>query len=374
MRMNNPFKSNRAGHAPDYVFLWTLGILIVFGILMLSSASSDLGKIKFNDTFYYLKHQIYYGLFPGIVGFLIASFVHYKKWQTYALYLLIGSVIALLLVFTPLGIHSGGATRWISLGPISLQPAELLKLTFILYMAAWLGGKRTKRQTSFKEGYLPFLAISGFIAALIFLQPATTTVVVIMLASLIVYFMSGARFRYIALTVVLGFLALAMLVMTTPYRAERVKNYFNPEKADILGKGYHLDQAQIAIGSGGIAGVGYGQSTTKYKFLPEPIGDSIFAVIAEEFGFVGSIFVLSAFVVLFTRGLAIANRCKDKFGQLAVIGIISVVAIQTFINIGAISGILPLTGVPLPFISYGGTALAIFLTMMGVVTNISKHA
>ena len=374
MRMNNPFKSNRAGHAPDYVFLWTLGILIVFGILMLSSASSDLGKIKFNDTFYYLKHQIYYGLFPGIVGFLIASFVHYKKWQTYALYLLIGSVIALLLVFTPLGIHSGGATRWISLGPISLQPAELLKLTFILYMAAWLGGKRTKRQTSFKEGYLPFLAISGFIAALIFLQPATTTVVVIMLASLIVYFMSGARFRYIALTVVLGFLALAMLVMTTPYRAERVKNYFNPEKADILGKGYHLDQAQIAIGSGGIAGVGYGQSTTKYKFLPEPIGDSIFAVIAEEFGFVGSIFVLSAFVVLFTRGLAIANRCKDKFGQLAVIGIISVVAIQTFINIGSISGILPLTGVPLPFISYGGTALAIFLTMMGVVTNISKHA
>jgi len=162
--------------------------------------------------------------------------------------------------------------------------------------------------------------------------------------------------------------------MTTPYRAERVKNYFNPEKADVLGKGYHLDQAQIAIGSGGIGGVGYGQSTTKYKFLPEPIGDSIFAVIAEEFGFVGSIFVLSAFVVLFTRGLAIANRCKDKFGQLAVIGIISVVAIQTFINIGSISGILPLTGVPLPFISYGGTALAIFLTMMGVVTNISKHA
>src|SRR3989339_555077 len=159
--MNNPFKSNRAGHAPDYVFLWTLGILVVFGILMLSSASSDLGKIKFNDTFYYLKHQIYYGLFPGIVGFLIASFVHYKKWQTYALYLLIGSVVALLLVFTPLGIHSGGATRWISLGPISLQPAELLKLTFILYMAAWLGGRRTKRQTSFKEGYLPFLSISG---------------------------------------------------------------------------------------------------------------------------------------------------------------------------------------------------------------------
>lgn len=373
MRINNPFKLNRAGHAPDYVFLWTLAILVAFGILMLSSASSDLGKIKFNDTFYYLKHQVYYGLFPGIAGFFFAALVHYKKWQTYALYLLIGSIAALLLVFTPLGIHAGGATRWIAIGPISLQPAELLKLTFIVYMAAWLSGKRTKRQTSFKEGYLPFLFISGFIALLIVLQPATTTVVIIMLASLIVYFMSGARFRYIALTVAIGLLALAMLVMATPYRAERVKNYFNPEKADTLGKGYHLDQAQIAIGSGGLAGVGYGQSTTKYKFLPEPIGDSIFAVIAEEFGFIGSIFVISAFIALFTRGLLIAKRCKDKFGQLAVIGIISVLAIQTFINIGAISGILPLTGVPLPFISYGGTALAIFLTMMGVVTNISKH-
>lgn len=371
--MNNFLKNNKGGHAPDYVFLSTLGILVVFGIVMLSSASSDLGKIKFDDTFYYLKHQIYYGLLPGIVGFLFAAFFHYKKWQTAALYLLVGSVIALLLVFTPLGIHAGGATRWVSIGPISLQPAELLKLTFILYMAAWLGGKRTKRQTSFKEGYLPFILISGFIALLIVLQPATTTVAVIMLASLIVYYMSGAKFRYIALTVLLGFVALVGLIIATPYRAERVMNYFNPEKVDVLGKGYHRQQALIAIGSGGPAGVGYGQSTTKYKFLPEPIGDSIFAVIAEELGFAGSIFVLALFTLLFTRGLMIANKCKDKFGQLAVIGIISVLAIQTFVNIGAISGVLPLTGVPLPFISYGGTALAIFLTMMGVVTNISKH-
>lgn len=371
--MNNPFKRQKGGHAPDYVFLSTLGILVVFGLLMLSSASSDLGKIKFDDTFYYLKHQIYYGLLPGALGFLFAAFLHYKRWQTYALHLLVISVAALLLVFTPLGIHAGGATRWINVGPISLQPAELLKLTFIVYMAAWLSGKRTKRQTSFKEGYLPFLFISGFIALLIVLQPATTTVAVIMLASLIVYFMSGAKFRYIAMTVVLGFIGLAMLIAITPYRAERVMNYINPGKADVLGKGYHRSQALIAIGSGGPIGVGFGQSTTKYKFLPEPIGDSIFAVIAEELGFAGSIFVLAMFILLFTRGLLIASRIKDKFGQLTVIGIISVIAIQTFINIGAISGILPLTGVPLPFISYGGTALAIFLTMMGVVANISKH-
>ena len=377
MGVNKLFNNRRRGgsghHAPDYVFLSTLGILVIFGILMLSSASSDLGKIKFNDTFYYLKHQIYYGLIPGIIGFFAAAFFPYKKWQTYALYLLFVSVAALLLVFTPLGFHSGGATRWINIGPVSLQPAELLKLTFIIYIAAWLSGKRTKRQTSFKEGYLPFLLISGFIALLIVLQPATTTVAVLMLASLIVYFMSGAKFRYIALTVVLGFLGLAMLIMVTPYRAERVMSYLRQQHVDVQNEGYHLEQAKIAIGSGGATGVGFGQSTTKYKFLPEPIGDSIFAVIAEELGFVGSIFVIAMFILLFTRGLLIASRCKDKFGQLTVIGIISVLAIQTFINIGAISGILPLTGVPLPFISYGGTALAIFLTMMGVVTNISKY-
>ena len=377
MGVNKLFNNRRRGggghHAPDYVFLSTLGILVIFGILMLSSASSDLGKIKFNDTFYYLKHQIYYGLIPGIIGFFAAAFFPYKKWQTYALYLLFVSVAALLLVFTPLGLHSGGATRWINIGPVSLQPAELLKLTFIIYIAAWLSGKRTKRQTSFKEGYLPFLLISGFIALLIVLQPATTTVAVLMLASLIVYFMSGAKFRYIALTVVLGFLGLAMLIMVTPYRAERVMSYLRQQHVDVQNEGYHLEQAKIAIGSGGATGVGFGQSTTKYKFLPEPIGDSIFAVIAEELGFVGSIFVIAMFILLFTRGLLIASRCKDKFGQLTVIGIISVLAIQTFINIGAISGILPLTGVPLPFISYGGTALAIFLTMMGVVTNISKY-
>lgn len=373
--MNKFFKTKKSGHAPDYVFLWTLGILVVFGIAMLSSASSDLGKVKFNDTFYYLKHQIYYGLVPGILGFLFASFFYFKRWQTYAFYLLIGSVAALLLVFTPLGMHAGGATRWINVGPISLQPAELLKLTFIIYIAAWLSGKKTKRQTSFKEGYLPFLLISGFIAILIVLQPATTTVVVIMLASLIVYFMSGAKFKYIALTIALGVIGLAALIVVTPYRAERIINYFRQsgDKVDVLGKGYHLEQAKIAIGSGGMTGVGYGQSTTKYKSLPEPIGDSIFAVIAEEFGFAGSIFVIALFTLLFTRGLIIANRCKDKFGQLTVIGIISVLAIQAFINIGSISGVLPFTGIPLPFISYGGTALAIFLTMMGVVANISKH-
>ncbi len=364
----------KKGHAPDYIFLSAILLLVIFGLVMLSSASSDLGKLKFNDTFYYLKHQIYYGLSLGVVGFLIGYFVHYKKWQKLSIYLLLFSVACLILVFTPLGFHSGGATRWINIGPISVQPAEILKLTFIIYLAAWLSNKKIKRQSSFSEGLLPFLAISSVIAILVILQPATTTIVILMGASLIAYFVSGAKLRYILGIILLGIVALAGLITVTPYRFNRVMDYLHNNNSDVLSSGYHRNQALISIGSGGISGVGYGQSTTKYKFLPEPIGDSIFAVIAEELGFIGSIFVIATFILIFIRGILIAKNSRDDFGKLTVVGFISIIAIQTFINLGAISGLLPLTGVPLPFISYGGTALAIFLTMMGIVGNISKYS
>jgi cell division protein FtsW len=192
-------------------------------------------------------------------------------------------------------------------------------------------------------------------------------------ASLIVYFVSGAKLRYIFGIFMIGVVALAGLVMITPYRFNRVMNYLQNNNSDVLNSGYHRNQALISIGSGGISGVGYGQSTTKYKFLPEPIGDSIFAVIAEEFGFIGSIFVIAVFVLIFIRGILISKNSRDDFGKLAVVGFISIISIQTVINLGAISGLLPLTGVPLPFISYGGTALAIFLTMIGIIGNISKY-
>lgn len=363
----------KKGHAPDYIFLSAIIILTVFGLAMLSSASSDLGKIKFNDTYFYLKHQIYYGLSLGIVGFLTGLFVYYKRWQNAAFLLLLASILTLILVFTPLGMKAGGAARWINVGPMSIQPAEILKLTFIIYLAAWLSKKKEKRRSSFIEGLLPFITISSIIVALILMQPATTTVIILMAASLIMYFVSGAKLRYILGIILLGVIGLAIVVSATPYRFNRVMNYFRNANANIQNSGYHRNQALIAVGSGGLFGVGYGQSTLKYKFLPEPIGDSIFAVIAEELGFVGSVFVIAAFVLVFIRGISIAKNCRDDFGKLAVMGFISIIAIQTFVNLGAISGVLPLTGVPLPFISYGGTALVIFLTMSGIVVNISKY-
>ena len=363
----------KSGRGADYVFLVTVLILVVFGLIMLSSASSDLGKIKFNDSNYYLKRQLMFGLTLGILGFLAGLIIPYKKWRKIAVPFLIINVIALALVFTPLGFTTpSGAARWLNLGPVLLQPAEILKITFIIYLAAWLA-KRKERQTSLLEGFLPFLAIMALVTGMIFMQPATTIAVVIIAASLIVYFVSGLKLRYVLAFGSFMMIVLAILILSSPYRMERVKIFLNPQKTDYESSGYHRTQALIAIGSGGKFGVGYGNSTNKYNFLPEPIGDSIFAVISEELGFAGAVFVIMLFIVILARGIVIAGKCRDQFGRLVVIGFISIITIQAIINIGAISGIFPLTGMPLPFISYGSNSLAVFLTMAGIIGNISKN-
>ncbi len=370
----------KIGHYPDFVFISFIVLLAIFGLIMLSSASSDLGKIKFNDTYYYLKHQLLYGLSLGIFGFLAASLIHYRFWQKLAAPLLLVSVFALVLVFTPLGFTHSSANRWLNLGPFSVQPAELLKFSFIIYLSAWLSSKKESsgRRKSFLTGYLPFLIISGLVAFLIIMQPATTTVAIIMAAGLIVYFISGARLSFVFGTIFLGLLGLTLVITTTSYRMERAETYvktlFSSEAVDAQKEGYHINRALTVIGSGGLTGVGFGKSVAKFKNLPEPIGDSIFAVIAEELGFIGALILIATFIALFMRGIMIAKKSRDQFAALTVVGFISIIVIQTFIHIAANSGLLPLTGVPLPFISYGGTSLAIFLTMAGVITNISKYS
>lgn len=368
--MTSFFKSKYRSR-PDYVFVLVLIFLVIFGLVMLASASSDLGEMKFHDSYYYLKHQLLYGLTVGLLGFLFATFVYYRSWEKWAPWLLVINLVFLILVFSPLGIGVKGSERWINLGVFTFQPSELLKLTFLVYLSAWLG-KNQMRSKSFYEGFLPFLILSGAVAFLLFLQPSTTTAVAILAASLLVYFSAGAKFRFIFGLIFLGLVVLGFLVYLTPYRYERILGYLNPE-ADPLGRGYHLNQALIAIGSGGLTGVGYGQSTTKLNFLPEPIGDSIFAVIAEELGFVGSMTLIVLFMLLVWRSLMIAKKAPDNFGRSLATAFAAIVGLQAFINIAATSGLLPLTGIPLPFISYGGTALAVFLTMAGIVVNISKY-
>jgi len=362
---------SKNGHQADYSIVFLVALITIFGLVMLASASSNLGQIKFKDTYYYLKHQLIYGLSFGIVGFFIGLKINYRFWERAAILLLILSAILLMLVFTPLGFKSGGAERWLKIGPVTFQPAEILKLTFIIYLAAWLG-KNSERAKSFSRGFLPFLIVCAIIAGLLLKQPATSVTAILLGSALMIYFASGARLAYIIGAIILGVTAFLLVIYVTPYRWERVANFLSRD-VDPLGGGYHLNQSLIAIGSGGLFGVGYGQSTTKINYLPEPIGDSIFAVIAEELGFIGSLLVIGAFLILILRILVLAKKTNEKFGQLFLVGYGSLIAIQSFVTIAAVSGILPLTGTPLPFISYGGTALVVFLTLSGIAVNISRY-
>lgn len=355
----------------DYAIVVSVAILVVIGLVMLASASSHLGKLRFGDSYYYLKHQILFGLSVGIIGFFLASNIYYHFYEKLTFVLLILSIILLLLVFTPLGVTAGGASRWLSLGPLTFQPAEFLKIILIVYLASWLSRKK-ERITSFSKGLLPFVVVVGSIIFILFKQPSTSMAILLSLVALIVYFASGAKLSYVISLIVASVLIFGTIVYITPYRWERVQTFLNPQE-DTQDSAYHINQSLISIGSGGLLGVGYGQSSAKIHYLPEPIGDSIFVIIAEELGFAGAMFVITVFLILIIRIFSIAKKCQSKFGQLLLIGFGSLITIQTFVNMAAVSGVIPLTGIPLPFISYGGTALAVFLTMAGIINNVSRY-
>lgn len=356
---------------PDYFLLAALCILLVFGLAMLSSASSGLGKQLFNNSYYYLEHQMMFGLTVGLAGFLVGYFVPYYKFKNIAFVLLLVSMAALVLVFTPLGAAASGSTRWLRLGPLSFQPAEMMKFTYILYLAAWLSNSK-KRSTDFQTGLLPFVIISGVMAVLLIFQPATSTVAILLGAGLIVYFVSGAPWKYILGIIGVAVAAVVLLIFITPYRMARITGFLHPTQ-NLQGQNYQVNQALIAIGSGGLTGVGYGQSATKDSYLPTPIDDSIFAVVAEELGFIGAGALVALFATVTFRMFWLARKTGDQFGRLILIGFGTVIALQAFVNMASISGIIPLTGVPLPFVSYGGTALAVFITMSGVALNVTRY-
>lgn len=366
----NIFRSNQ----PDKIFLILVGMLVLFGLAMLESASAPLGYAKHGDMFFYLKHQIFYGLLPGLILFLIFSRVDYHYFRAKAFPLLLVSIGLLILVFLPgLAANWGTSKSWIQLGNFSLQPAEIVKLTFLFYLAAWLEDRGHIGVKDLHTGLLPFLTVLGAIAGLLMLQPDTGTMSIIAATAVIVYFMAGAPLAYLAGIIAAGSGLFFFLIKFSPYRAARFLTFLNPD-FDPQGIGYQINQAFLAIGSGGIFGAGLGGSKQKLLHLPEAASDSIFAVMAEELGF---IFTLAFFVLLlaiFFRGLAAASSAPDPFGRLTVIGIISWFAVQSVVNMGAMLGLLPLTGVTLPFISYGGTSLAVSLAAVGVVANVSRQA
>jgi len=358
--------------SPDYVFIAFVFILIIFGLVMLTSASSDLGKTRFGDSYYYLTHQLIYGLAPGIIGFFAGLFIYYRRFEKWSMVILAISVFSLLLVFTPFGFSVKGSERSLQIGSFIFQPGELLKLTFFIYLAAWISKKKARNE-SFSEGFIPFIMMTGLIMAILFLQPSTSIALLIFSTAILTYFTAGAKMKFLLSAAIVVTIAVGIVIYVTPYRLQRVMTFLHPSTSNELGSGYHINQALIAIGSGGLTGVGYGQSTTKLKYLPEPIGDSIFAIIGEELGFIGGISFIFIFLLFIWRGLRIAKEAPDSFGRLIIIGFITLIGLQAFVNIAAISGIIPLTGIPLPFISYGGTALVVLLAMCGIIVNISMY-
>lgn len=365
---------SRARGTIDYVLLTTVCVLILFGFIVLLSASSPSGFHQFADSYYYVKHQAIFGLIPGIAGMIFFARVPYLFWKKHAWNLLLISIGLLVLVFIP-GVAAGIGTShsWVSIGGLfSIQPSEIVKLTFLFYLAAWLGARDEHGVSDVHSGFIPFLIVLGTIALLMILQPDTGSMSIIAVMALVVYFIAGAPIAYLIGLFLAGVSGLAVLIATTPYRAARLTTFLRPE-LDPQGIGYHINQALLALGSGGFFGLGYGHSLQKFQYLPEVSGDSIFAIIGEEMGLLGTIFTILLFLFLFWRMIDLAKRAPDKFSKYLVTGVAAWIALQAFENIASMVAIMPITGVPLPFISYGGTALAISMCAIGVVLNISKH-
>ncbi len=359
-------------HTPDYKLISTITAIVLLGLVVLSSASSVLGYENFKDSLYYLKHQIFVGLIPGIIVMYVLSRVDYRVWRKYSTWFLIASIVLLVLVFIPgLGLKLGGARSWIIVGGMSMQPAELVKLSFLLFLAAWLE-RRITTLDDWLHGLLPFLGVLGVVVLLIMLQPDTGTMLIIAMISTAVYFVAGAPWKHIGTLFAGGVAGLFLLIKMAPYRAARLATFLNPD-TDTQGAGYHLKQSLLAVGSGGLFGLGLGHSRQKFAYLPEAAGDSIFAIAAEELGFFFSVLLLCLFIYFIIRGIKISSSAPDTFGKLLAVGIVTWIGWQAIMNIGAMVGILPLTGVPLPMVSYGGTALMTVLAAIGILINISKH-
>ena len=351
---------------------WILTILIIFGLAVLSSAGIIDADKRFGSAYYYFFHQLLYGIAPGVLLAYILSRINFKVWRKLSLIILLGALALMTLVFVShFGFGAKGATRWLSIGGIVFQPAEILKLSLVIYLAAWFGG-RHERTSHWVYGAAPFFIVLGFAALLLALQPDIGTLIVVGFIALGMYFVAGANLKLLGSIIGIGMVILALLIWLEPYRFNRVLSFVD-QSADTRGISYHVNQAKIAIGSGGVFGVGFGNSTQKHGFLPEPVGDSIFAIIAEELGLVGALVTVGLFVALCFTLTQIAIATADPFGRLFVSGVNIWIMAQAFINIAAISGLAPLTGIPLPFISYGGTAMIALLAGLGIVFNIAKE-
>lgn len=347
-------------------------VLLIFGLIIFGSAA--LGVLAVNEAKFYavIKTQLIYALVGGTIALCLGASIRYSFYARYAYHLFFAALLLTALVFIPgLQAYHGGAHRWIDIGSFSLQPSEALKFAFVAAVAFWC----TKYRSLFREskyGLIPYLVALGLVSLLLLAQPDFGTYFVIALASFVTYFVGGARKKHLYTLIGCGIIGMILLVSVRPYMLERVKTFFN-NSHDPRGSSWQLNQSLIALGGGGLTGRGLGQSVQKFNYLPEPIGDSVFAVLGEELGFFGVLILLFLYGIVGVRGYLISKHAADQFGRLLAIGIVAILLGQATLNIGSMLGIMPLTGVPLPLVSHGGTALMAALFEIGVLLNISKQ-
>jgi len=350
----------------DISLLFSVALLTFFGLFMIYDVSSYVAFRDFEDKYHYVKDQSIWVIL-GFVGLLFFSNFNYRRLKLLALPILFVALTLLILVFVPgVGIRVLGANRWIDTGIFVLQPAEFVKLALAIYLAAWFSNKERGR-------LFAFLLLLGLILFLVIAEPDMGTTIVILAEALAIYFLSGGRILYFAVLGPLLFLAGLFFVRISPYRTKRLEAFLNINES-FESSSYHVKQILIALGSGGLMGVGLGNSLQKYAYLPESTTDSIFAIIAEELGFIGATFLILFYIFIVWRCFYIAMHAKDNFGKLLAGGITTFLAIQTFINLAAQTALIPLTGIPLPFISYGGSALIIDLCSIGILLSISSQS
>ncbi|EES50436.1 stage V sporulation protein E [Clostridium botulinum] len=353
----------------DYGIFYSVVLLLAVGVVMVYSASSYYAMFKNNDSMYFLKRQLVWAVL-GMIVLCITMSIDYHKIKKYTLWLMIGCIPLLLVVFLFPGVN--GAQRWIQIGPMSFQPSELAKYVVVLFLAKGIEMKGDGIK-NFSTGIVPYLFVSGIYAALVLAEKNLSIASVIMIVTFIVLFSAGGRIKHLfGIVAPLMVSAAVLFTVGEPYRRARMLNFVDPWK-DPTGNGYQLIQSFYALGAGGITGLGLGQSRQKTLYMPEPHNDFIFAIIGEELGLIGCLCIITLFVVFIWRGIKVAMSAKDTYGTLLAIGITSVVAVQSLINIAVVTGSMPVTGVPLPFISYGGTSLVINMAAMGVLLNISRQ-
>ncbi len=357
--------------APDFVIIFATLFLLGIGIVMVYSASAIVAqKAPFNDPYFFAKRQLIFALL-GITAMYVTMNIDYWVWKQWAkpgFYASIGLLVLVLII----GIEVNGSKSWLGFGAFGIQPGEFAKLGVVAFLARWLSDNQ-KQIVLFRKGLVPALAIPMACFGLIMLQPDLGTGTVLTGTAIVMIFAAGARISHFAALGMVGVAGFIGLILSAPYRIKRITSFLDPW-SDPLNTGYQIIQSLYAIGPGGLLGLGLGQSRQKHLYLPEPYNDFIFSIVAEELGFIGGTLILLLFLLLLWRGMRTAITAPDLFGSLLALGIIGMIAIQVIINIGVVTGMFPVTGITLPFLSYGGSSLTLMLTGVGVLLNISRFS